>query len=276
MGYLVCERKAPVTPSNLKIDIVIPAVDKDLVTLPYVIDFARTNVLHPISQIYVISPVSEKIQRICSDKGCEFVQEDSLLPIKKSDINYRIGSLDRAGWMYQQFLKLSGDHICSQNNYLVLDSDTLLIRPQVFERSGKYIFNFSDEYHKPYFAAYQRLLGHPVTCPVSFTSHHILVDVNVLLQLKQELAERAGLPWYEAIMNAIDKSEPSGHSDYDTYGQYALEKLRGAVLLDYWYNVSVPRQLVNGANQLARRFSKRYKSMSFHSYNDLPPEIRTS
>lgn len=267
LGYLIGSEQSPVASSKLKIDIVIPSIEKDLKTLPHVIDFARANVLHPIGNIYVVSPDSEKIRQVCSEKGCIFVYEDTLLPIRKSDIDYRVGTLNLAGWMYQQFLKLSGDLFCSQENYLVLDSDTLLVKPQVFERDGKYIFNFSDEYHKPYFDVYERLLGYPAPCPVSLTSHHILVNVHKLRQLKADLEARNGLAWYDAIMNAIDKSEPSGHSDYDTYGQYVLRSMKDSVYLEYWHNLSLSPQLISNVNELSAKYAKKFKSLSFHSYN---------
>ena len=126
LGFCFGKDQSAESPSSLKIDIVIPAIEKDLDTLPYVIDFARLNVLHPISNIYVISPDSEKIKQVCTAKGCIQIHEESFLPFRKSDIDYRVGGVDRAGWMYQQFLKLSANCFCTEENYLVLDSDTLL------------------------------------------------------------------------------------------------------------------------------------------------------
>lgn len=267
LNYFLGMESILIEPSAVRIDIVIPSVEKDVQTLPHVIEFARKNILHPITNIYVVSPDSEAIRRVCENKGCIFILEDNLLPIGKLDIDYKIGNLNRAGWMYQQFLKLSGNKFCTEENYLILDSDTVLIRPQVFEKTGKYIFNFSDEYHKPYFDVYERLFGYRPRCPVSFTSHHILVNVIILQQMKSDLETRNGLPWYDSIMKAIDKSESSGHSDYDTYGQYALDSMRERVLLEYWYNISLPRQLIFKIDALAFKYSDRFKSISFHSWN---------
>ncbi len=267
MGYHTASGRFPILRSKLKLDIVIPSIEKDLATLPYVIDYARANVMHPIGNIYIISPDSEKIKQVCTDKKCVFVLEDALIPINKPEIDYRVGKLDRSGWLYQQFLKLSGEIFCSQDNYLVIDSDTLLISQQVFERDGKFIYNFSDEYHSPYFDVYERLFGYPVRCPVSFTSHHILVNVNMLRRMKIAIEARNGLPWYQSIINAIDKSETSGHSDYDTYGQYALESMSDLVCLEYWHNISLPRQSIVDIDSLSIKYEKSFKSISFHSWN---------
>ena len=267
-GFHLGTDQPVVNPSYLKIDIVIPAIEKDLDTLPYVIDFARANVLHPVTNVYIVSPDSEKIKKVCSDKHCIYIFEENLLPITKSDIDYCVGTLDRSGWMYQQFLKLSGNCFCTEENYLLLDSDTLLIKPQVFERDGKYIFNFSDEYHKPYFDVYERLLGYPASAPVSLTSHHILVNKNKLHQLKVDLELKNGLVWYDAILHAIDRSEPSSHSDYDTYGQYVLASMKEDVYLEYWYNRSIRRQFISDVYNLSNMYRKKFKSLSFHSWNN--------
>lgn len=60
-----------------KIDVLIPAIEKDLATLPLVIDNIRRYVKHPIGSIYIVSPVSTKIRKLCSLKNCIFVNERS-------------------------------------------------------------------------------------------------------------------------------------------------------------------------------------------------------
>ncbi|MBB6024423.1 hypothetical protein HNR77_005533 [Paenibacillus sp. JGP012] len=67
-----------------KIDVLIPAIEKDLATLPLVIDNIRRYVKHPIGSIYIVSPVSAKIKKLCSRKNCIFVNERSVLPITKT------------------------------------------------------------------------------------------------------------------------------------------------------------------------------------------------
>ena len=273
LGYTLVEDQFVVASSAIKIDIVIPSIDKDVDTLPHVIESVRRNVMHPLGSIYVISPESEKIRQICSAYGCQNILEDTLLPINKSNIDYNIGGITRSGWLFQQFLKLSGDLFCEQDNYLVIDSDTLLIKPQVFEFRGKFVMNYSNEYHLPYFDIYERLFGFRTPCPVSFTSHHILVNISILRQLKDDLLKKNGLIWYEAIINSLDTSELSGHSDYDTYGHYALGMMKERFCLHYWHNKSLSRELLPKVTELSARYSNNYKSLSFHSYNQSVPPL---
>ena len=47
--------------SDIPIDVLIPATEKDLETLPYTIQSVRLYVRHPIINIFVIAPNSNKI-----------------------------------------------------------------------------------------------------------------------------------------------------------------------------------------------------------------------
>lgn len=87
-GLFVCEEDATPRPSSLKLDIVIAAIEKDLPTLPWVIQQARKNLLHPIDTIYVISPASPAIRQLCDVSECAFIDETQLLPDVLSQIFY--------------------------------------------------------------------------------------------------------------------------------------------------------------------------------------------
>lgn len=253
--------------SDDPIDIVIPVIDKDSDTLPFVIDSAREYIRHPITNIYLVCPRnSVLIHAIAKEKGCVCVDEEILLPIGKKDIDYSVGGANRAGWLYQQFLKWCGDRFTTEDRYLVLDSDTVLIYPHVFISDGKQVFDYCDEIHKPYFEAIERLLKYKVACPVSFTSHHSLIDKKVMAELKAEIERTHGMAWYEAIMAIIDRSQMSSHSDYDTYGHFYFKNHRETMMVRYWKNKSLPR---SGAEELERqkaRHSGRYRTLSFHEY----------
>ncbi|NHN35269.1 hypothetical protein [Paenibacillus agricola] len=75
--------------NRTKIDILIPVIEKDLNTLPYVIDDVRKHVKHPIGKILVVAPKRRRILALCRKKKCEFVDENTVLPITKKNIHYR-------------------------------------------------------------------------------------------------------------------------------------------------------------------------------------------
>ncbi len=252
--------------SDLPIDVLIPAAEKDSDVLPYAIDGVRRNVRHPVSNIFIVAPRSSEIQAVCRKKGCTFVDERDLTAIDPDAIQLQVGGLDRSRWIYQQFLKWCGDAIVGNSHYLVVDADTVYVRPQVFERDGRIIFNYSDEYWQPYFEFYARLMGEQVRCPVSFTSHQMLFGVDLLRELKTRIETLHGCTWHEAILSKLDRSELSGASDYDTYGQYVYAHHAKDIAIEYWFNLALTRKNLRGVGYLGLRYGGKYKSLSFHSY----------
>lgn len=119
------QESAPSSP--VRLDIVIPIVEKDLEVLPYTLLGIRNMIFHPLGKIYLLTPESAKIRQFALDNHCEFIFEDSLFEKNEKDKIKKHG-----GWIYQQFLKLAVDKAVEQEYYLVIDADTVLLRPQIF------------------------------------------------------------------------------------------------------------------------------------------------
>jgi hypothetical protein len=194
------------------------------------------------------------------------VHERELVDLDYRDFGLVVNGMDRSSWIYQQFLKWSVHTMTGTPYYLVVDADTVFVRPQVFERRGRITFNYSDEYHQPYFDIYRRLLNEPVSFPSSFTSHQMLIDRRILGELKGRIEAIHGCGWQEAILRNLDRSEPSAFSDYDTYGQYVFLHHPKSMAIEYWFNLSVTRRALRSVRLLGMQYGGRYKSMSFHSY----------
>lgn len=252
--------------SEVMIDVIIPSAQKDLAILPFTIRSVRDNAKHPINEIIVIAPQSQRIIALCEKENCKYLNEETVLPFTKSSINYVVDGKDRSGWIFQQLLKLSLDEISSTEYFLVIDADTILIRPHTFLCKGKTFFLYSEEYHLPYFQAYHRLLGERAQSPVSFVSHYMLFHKPVLYQLKRNIEEQNNMTWYNAIIGSIDKAEMSGFSEYETYGNFMLSYYPDDIKRLYSFNLSLSRSKVKEIPQLARELGSRYNSISFHDY----------
>jgi hypothetical protein len=74
--------------SQLPLEVMIVATNKDAPTLPLVIAGVKKNLRHPIKAIRIIAPESAQIQSLCHELNCFFVNENSLLPIVRKDITY--------------------------------------------------------------------------------------------------------------------------------------------------------------------------------------------
>ncbi|AEI43713.1 DUF6492 family protein [Paenibacillus mucilaginosus] len=245
------------------IDVLIPAIEKDLHTLPYVIDSIRAFVRHPIGRIYVVSPDSRRIRALCAKKKCTFVLETRLLPLTKSRIRYRSRTWDRSGWLYQQLLKLSGDRVC-RRSFLVVDADTVFIRPHRFRIGGRPVFYCRNWSQPEYFRTYRKLMGRRKTAPRSFVTHYMLFERSKLRSLKKTMEKRHGRPWYKAILKSIDRRKQFGFSEFETYGNYVYAHRSKSCILRSARNKALSSHPSRLKGSLVRRLSKAYRTVSFH------------
>jgi hypothetical protein len=253
--------------SDVLIDVLIPVIEKDSEVLPCTLESIRTHLKHPVGRIVVVAPESAKIRAICSAKEVDYVSEESVLPIAKKDIGYVIDGKDRSGWVLQQLLKWSGEALGLNEHYLVLDADTVLIRPQAFEVNGKFVYLHSDEHHAPYFEVYRKLFGINTLSHLSFVSHQMLLSQTRLAEFKQQIETRHRCePWYKVLLSVMDKSKSSAISEYELYGHWMLQNHSNEMIREYWFNRSMPRSRLHELPRIEKEFSDKYRSISFHHY----------
>lgn len=261
-------------PSNMtRIDVLIPAIEKDLGTLPLVIDGIRKYVKHPIGEILIVAPKRKRILELCRKKGCRFVHEDTVLPITKKDIHYQSNTWDRSGWLYQQLLKLSGDTLCSSKYYLVIDADTVLIRPHVFKVGSKTVFYCRNWSQDEYFNTYRKLMGRRRSARLSFVTHYMLFDKSKVTQLKKAIEARHRRSWYAAIMRSMNKSKQFAFSEFETYGNYLYSSASDKMILKPALNKSLNLR----ASEIpwkAAALANTYRSISLHKRKGYLKSVR--
>jgi len=245
-------------------DILIPAVPKDLRTLPFAIDAVRKQVRHPIGRIFVVAPRDGRIIALCRRKKAVYADERRVLPFSKNRYRYRPGHWELSGWLYQQLLKLNGDRLCKTDHFLVLDADTVLIRAHAFLRGGKTVFYCRGWSRPEYFRTYRRLLGRKRASARSFVAHYMVFNRRKLAALKRAIEKRHGTSWHEAIWRSMDKTKPYAFSEYETYGNFVYGNDPAAVIRLPALNRRMkadPRRLSKDA---FRRLARSYRSLSFH------------
>jgi len=253
--------------SRVPLDVVIPAVEKDCAVLPHAVEGVRRWLRHPVKSISIISPESETIRAICESTGCTFVNEETVVPFTTDDLRYFVNGVDRSGWVFQQFLKYSLDAVCSEEHILVLDADTVLLRPQVFEVNGRIVFLHSDEHHQPYFNLYRQLFGSETPTNLSFVSHQVILRQSRIRELRNEIRTRHGNEeWFRAIMNLVTSSPEFAMSEYEIYGQWMLRNYPGEMAREYWFNIPCRPKNLKAVLADADRLAREYRSVSFHSY----------
>ncbi|QHW32046.1 hypothetical protein GZH47_15340 [Paenibacillus rhizovicinus] len=250
--------------SKTKIDVLIPAIEKDLVTLPYVIDAVRKQVKHPIGQIMIVSPDRPRMRNLCRRKGCRFVNENSVLPITKRNIRYRSKKWERSGWLFQQLLKMSGDNLGNSNYFLAIDADTVLIRPHVFRIGAKTLFYCRNWSQPEYFKTYRKLLGRKAASPSSFVTHYMLFEKSKLRRLKRVIAAKHRMSWYAAILKKMDRTKQFAFSEFETYGNFLYANNPSGVLLRKALNKSLSTNIAQLSPGRRKTLARKYRSLSFH------------
>ena len=260
------------------IDILIPATYKDFLLLPHVVNHAIKNIQHKISHIFIIIPHGTEICRELQHLNNIYFIDEDIFNINRQLFNDYIitvnkenpaqtKKIDRRGWLLQQFIKLSGDKLCEEEKFLVLDSDTVLVKKQAFESMGKDILLFSDEYHKPYYDCFERIFGYKPVDTLSFVSHHMLFEKKFLSELKNEIESKNGKDWITSIISHCDFTNPSCFSEYETYGHWMLKNNSSKIIRQYFFNYSLSRKSIENIDSIINR-NKMLKSISLHSYID--------
>jgi len=145
-----------------------------------------------------------------------------------SFLKQKINNEDRAGWYFQQFLKLEISKIIQSDYYLIWDADTVPLKPiHFFDQENRVLIHRSEENHSPYFETLQNILGITKTVNYSFISEHFMVETAYMNMLLEELSKNASdKPWPYFILENITKKDLSlsGFSEYETYGNFLNTK----------------------------------------------------
>ena len=271
MGFKVLDNLPAINKSTMRLDVVYCCIERDLDILELSLKSVRNYLMHPINNIYVIGKKNKKMIDFCDRSNCIFINENEGFPFIKSDIFYEINlwgkKYDRSGWLFQQLLGLSADIFCEEDNYFILDSDTLLTKPQKFELNGSYIFNYADVVHQPYLTTYKSLFGNSATCPVSLTSHMMIFNKELLKNMRAMIKNNTGTEWYQSMISLVDNGTHSFISDYENYAQFVISQNKKSFILSYWYNESEFRSQLDKFGSKEYSNKSKIKSISYHHYN---------
>ena len=159
------------------------------------------------------------------------LDEDSLIPTVdlqsiKQFLARKGANPERAGWYFQQFLKMA---VCDfpdiSEHYLIWDSDTIMLQPiQFFSQEGTVFIKSKLDTHDPYLETYRNLLKRGPQVDFSFIVEHFMVKKQFMKELITAIADQppSNQLWVWKIMNAIDQAHLShaGFSEYETYGNF--------------------------------------------------------
>ncbi len=243
--------------------IVIPSTEKDAAILEHCLQSVRETVANPIAAIWVVAPESERIRALAAAHQAQFVHEDKILPRPAFELKTR-------GWLLQQFIKLNAANFVETNDYLVLDSDTLFLRPQYFFRGGRTVLRYSDQYELLYNRSLSLIFGHTRRFPVSFVTHHSVFERSAIQSLLAALEQRLQLPWWKAILEVIDRghSHMISFAEYELYGHFITDQpdWKKRFVLEYWNGLDLEGPDIASLDTLRREVGPHCNSLSFHRH----------
>lgn len=129
-----------------------------------------------------------------------------------------------AGWYYQQFLKLGVSFLEEiTDNYVVLDADTIFLKqPEFFDEHGRFIFVKAEEYHKPYFDTYEKIIGEKAKRDFSFISQYMIFNKTIVQEMCLKIESNFNNidSWNWHIIKNLIGDGGNLFSEYETYGHY--------------------------------------------------------
>ncbi len=256
--------------SDEPIDVVIPAIDKDLLTLDMCIDGIK-KYGDRIRNIYVVSPecLTEKAYWI-DEKSFPFSKFDIATAIFKNTQKaswYLKKPGNRIGWVCQQLLKLYAPLVIPDisSNVLVLDSDTIFMKPVAF-LNGKYepLFNVRNRSSKYYFVHAKKLVPNfrRIFPKLSGVTHHMLIQKPVISNLFNVIKSAHGMEMWEAFCHCISLAgfRHNAASEFEIYFNFIFSTTDQCHIRRLkWKNSSE-------FDRLSQFKEEGYHFVSFHSY----------
>ena len=240
------------------IDCIVPYHKKDRALLSWCINGIRQNL--EVSRIIIVC--SQACEEDVKQVGAIFLDEDSVVQglTGQSYQHYRWS------WYWQQILKLAVADIVATPYYLVVDSDTVFLRPvSFFNDLGRPLYATATEFHSPYFDVFYQLLRFHARREYSFTVHHMIYNREIVIEMRNKFRDEK--PWWKDIVRYIEPQPPWNHpsqvNEQETYGHYVKEMHPEEVNIRplQWRNVNI---LPN--EQMIGRLAEQYDFCSFHAW----------
>lgn len=258
-------------------DVIICLHKNNIDSLPIVI----TQLYKNMNNIRIIIIGNKELEKIVKHIDCriQFIDEDLLienctLDKIKNILNEKIGDNRRAGWYFQQFLKMGYALKTKSDSYVVFDSDLIILNKRNFKEDDKFIFYKKIEYHKPYFETMNKLLGLNKIFPFSFICEHMIINTMIMRELINEIEQNthSDYAWWENILNAINKEDLpfAGFSEFETYGTYALSKYKDLFIIKdirSWRNAGEYLDKDKIDKSLLRYLGNEYDTISLESWS---------
>jgi hypothetical protein len=220
-------------------DIVIVYHSKDSKILPYCVE--GTKHINNRRNVYLVTNKDPCIENTI------FIDE-TLFPFSKSEIESYLyeNHKSRAGWYYQQLLKMYSYKIIDSisDNFLILDSDTVFLNEVSFINENKICYSTSSENNIMYYEHMNIVLpGLEKQIPTkSGIVHHMVFNKEILNEIVTKIENIHQTTFWDAMMKNINKEHgnESTLSEYEIYFNYVNKYHSDKIVIRelIWRNIS--------------------------------------
>ena len=209
-------------------DIVICVGPNDYNVIEKQLEYTKKNIMNR-RNIYLITP--NKNLKI---KDCITIDEN-IFPFSKKTVAKFHGKHKRNGWYLQQLIKLYSTFVIPNitKTYLVLDADTYFLKPVIFIKNNKCMYNSGYEYHEPYFDHMKKL--HPSFTKIyenkSGITHHMMLQRSYIKEIIRLVESKHNDKFYNVFLKNIDVPRKSGASEYEIYFNYMLKNHSDKIII---------------------------------------------
>ncbi len=266
-----------------KIQVLIPVSGKDVDLAMLAAASVVRHSRNPITKVTFAAPESvcpdlevksselrQWVEESGSTTAIEIANEAAILEPHRRALSSLDGS--GKGWVIQQILKLEFASRAG-SPVLILDADTVLTKTRTFlGPSGKQLLAVGTDAHRDYHRHLWVLLGKHRLSPLSFVTHHQLMQSDVLLGGLAECGVSLE-DWLELGMR-LGREGGFSASEFQTYGELLLEAGPSRYQVASWGNRNatqqefevIKRPLGDALNWLIRASGDSVGSISFHWY----------
>ena len=237
-------------------DIVIPLGQNDISIIDKQLGYTIKNVIG-FRYIYIVTNSSIIENTVLMDSIGEhnanthanthaniIIINEGIYPFTIKTVGSFHGESKRNGWYLQQLLKLYAGHVIPNilPRYLVIDSDTLFLKPISFIERNMCKYNYGDQFHSPYFIHMGKL--HPSLKrripTMSGICHHMMFETEYTNKLFNIIEHYHRDKFYNVFLNKVVEYQLSGASEYEMYFNYMLAVHPHKIIVRKlkWENVS--------------------------------------
>jgi hypothetical protein len=259
------------------IEILVLAKDSDFEMLPYVLRYGLQNSLNTVHRLRIIVPHGNelKVRSLINLEGklstAPLVVECEDLYILSEEKKMIQDILpDRQGWVRQQVIANRAIQNSLSNWVLLIDADTVLLRPRLWvDSNGKQVLFPTEEFHEPYYDFLKSMSSTYTAARCSFVSHHMVYNVKFLNEIMAMLGGLSAC-LEKALLWSRGKGSSPFDLKYEIYAQLLYLERRESVDLQKWANISLKRRYNNVLGELdveLKQLSADYCSVSYHHWN---------